>query len=149
MDFASTIVPLISNAYGELFKQAAVLEGMLDYRASKTCRSPKEMLLECVSLPTYATIALNSRELPPLDDFNWAYLEFESIESSQADWETVKPKLFKAIEGFPPDKLLEEIKSPWATSCWRDFIAYCSWNPMWHAGQLAYIQMIHGDDHSH
>lgn len=149
MDFISTYVPLISNAYLELFKQAAHLENMLDYRASRTCRSPKELLLECVSLPTYATLALNSRELPPLDESDWVYKQFESLDSSRADWEAVKPDFLKAIERFPTEKLLEEVKSPWGTFSWRDFIAYCYWNPMWHAGQLAYIQMIHGDERFH
>jgi hypothetical protein len=149
MDFSSTFVPLISNAYEELFKQAAAIEHRLEYRASRTCRSPKELLLECVSLPTYATLALNSRELPPLDQFNWAYKGFDSIESSQADWKAVKPDLFKAIEGFPSEKLVEEVKTPWGTFPWRDFIAFCYWNPMWHAGQMAYIQMIHGDEKMH
>lgn len=149
MDFTSTIVPLISNAYVELFKQATVLEHMLDYQVCETCRSPKEMLIECVALPTFAAKTITSLALPTIDESTWEYEEFVSLKECHSNWERVKPDLFLAIKSFPQEKLLEEIQSPWGTFPWRDFIAYCYWNPMWHAGQMAYIQMIHGDEKMH
>jgi hypothetical protein len=69
----------------------------------------------------------------------------ETVAACKAHYESVKGGLFEAIRGFPGDKLLDTIETPWGTFTWRDFMSYAYWNPMYHVGQLAYIQMIHGD----
>lgn len=149
MLYTHALIPLIEEAYSDLFNQAEKLQDKLDFKASDSCRTPKEMLIECTTSPVFLAATIKNQALAPMDEETWEKGEFESIAASKALWENVKPDLFDAIENFPSEKLLEEIVTPWGTFTWHSFMAYCYWNPMWHAGQLAYIQMIHGDTEMH
>ncbi len=145
MQYLTALLPLIDDAYSDLFKNAEKLADKLNYKASETTRTPLEMVVECVTSPMFLAQTIKDKALAPMDESTWEKPGFESLDQCKTAWQEVKPLLFEAIENFPEELLLEEIVTPWGTFAWRDFIAYCYWNPMWHAGQMAYIQMIHGD----
>jgi hypothetical protein len=147
MTYQEALPALIEEAYGDLFKNAERLgPDKLHYKAADSNRTPLEMLIECATVPPFLAQVIRDRAMPanigeePHDNSG-----FDSVESCKAMFESVKEDLFAAIRNFPGDKLLETIETPWGTFTWRDFMAYAYWNPMYHCGQLAYIQMIHGD----
>lgn len=149
MTYLSALVPLIEDAYTDLFKNAAALKDNLDFKAAPTCRTPLEILNECVTVPAFLTATIASQALAPMDDQTWERADLNSLEACIAEWEKAKAPFLDAIANFPEAKLMENIETPWGTFSWRDFIAYAYWNPMWHAGQLAYIQTINGDTEMH
>lgn len=145
MTYQEALIPLIEDAYNDLFKNAQRIADKLDYKAAPTCRTPLDMVVECVTSPHFLAPTIANRALAPMDEESYANHGITSLEAAQAAWEAAKPSLYAAIREFPSDQLEVPIETPWGTFPWRDFIAYCYWNPMWHAGQLAYIQTIHGD----
>jgi hypothetical protein len=149
MQYLDALIPLIETAYSDLFKNAAELSDKLDYKASETTRTPLQVVAECVTAPLFLAQTIKGQTLAPMNDETWEKPGLETLAKCEAEWNSVKDELFEAIRTFPSDKLLENIETPWGTFPWRDFIAYCYWNPMWHAGQLAYIQSIHGDVEMH
>jgi hypothetical protein len=149
MKYVHALPPMIEEAYQDLFKNAEQLGDRLDYKASPTCRTPLELVRECATSPTFLAATIRDRKLAAMDESTWENNSLTSLEACRDAWEAAKGDLFGAIEGFPDDLLLSEIETPWGTFKWRDFIAYAYWNPMWHAGQLAYIQTIHGDTDMH
>lgn len=145
MTYQDALVALIDDAYGELFKNAERLGDKLDYKAAPTCRTPLDMLTECATSPMFLAPTLKNRALAPMDEDSMNMPSFGSIAEAKAAWESGKEALYDSIRTFPSDQLEVKIETPWGTFPWRDFMAYAYWNPMYHVGQLAYIQMIHGD----
>ncbi|RYG29153.1 hypothetical protein EON81_27220 [bacterium] len=148
MTYQQALVPLIQDAYKTLFTNADSLAGHLDYKAAETTRTPIELVVECVTAPTMLAKILRAgrmvEDVP--DDLETSTVEgLTDVASCRAYWETKKDEVFGAIADFPEERLEEPIETPWGTFPWRDLIAYLYWNPMWHAGQLSYIQTIHGD----
>jgi hypothetical protein len=146
MTYQEALVPLIEAAYDDLFKNAERLGDKLQYKASETTRTPMEMVIECATVPPFLAQVVQDRAMPaevPSEPHDSSGLE--TVAACKAHYESVKGGLFEAIRGFPGDKLLDTIETPWGTFTWRDFMSYAYWNPMYHVGQLAYIQMIHGD----
>jgi hypothetical protein len=149
MLYTQALPKLIEEAYGDLFKQADALKDRLDFKAAESNRTPLEMVVECVTSPMFLADTIKNQALAPMDEETWEKPGFESLEQCKAAWDEAKPALFEAIQNFPSEKLEEQIVTPWGTFSWYSFMAYCYWNPMWHAGQLAYIQMMHGDTDMH
>lgn len=144
MRYQDTLVRLIEDAYIELFKNGERLGDKLNYKASETTRTPLEMMVECVTNPPFLGKTIADRAMAPFDE-SATYPDLTSVEACKAHYESVKGTMLEAIRSFPDDKLMEEIATPWGTFKWYDFMAYAYWNPMYHVGQMAYIQMIHGD----
>lgn len=149
MTYLSALIPLIEEAYADLFRNADQLADKLDYKAAETCRTPMEIVCECATSPRFLAETIANRSLAPMDESTWERADIDTLAKAKSEFETAKAALFIAIEGFPSELLLNSIETPWGTFTWRDFIAYAYWNPMWHAGQLAYIQTIHGDTEMH
>lgn len=146
MTYQEALVPLIEEAYSDLFKNAEKLDGKLDFKPTSDNRTPMEMVIECATLPPFLAQTIRNRALPPnTPDEPHASDGFKSIAECRDHFNSVKGELFEAIRSFPSENLLETIETPWGTFTWRDFISYAYWNPMYHVGQLAYIQMMHGD----
>lgn len=145
MTYLEALPALIEDAYRELFKNAARIEGKLDFKAAETNRTPIEMLVECATVPQFLAPTIRNRALPAEMGEPHATNGLETIEACKKHFDSVKGELFEAIRSFPESKLEETIDTPWGTFTWRDFMAYAYWNPMYHVGQLAYIQMMHGD----
>ena len=144
MLYTNALVDLIEEAYKELWENAEKLEGKLDYKAGEKNRTPMEMLVECATVPGFLAPALENQALPPMDGEH-PDAGLKTIADCKAHFESVKGSLYDAIKNFPQDKLGDTIETPWGTFTWMSFMAYCYWNPMYHVGQLGYIQMIHGD----
>lgn len=153
MTYQQAIVPLIEDAYKDLFKNARRLSDKLDYKVSETNRTPLQMLQECATVAAGLVPILDARAMVGSES-DWAEAEKQmasltTIEACEAEYERNKTELLRAIADFPEERLEELIETPWGTFPWRDFIAYLYWNPMYHTGQLAYVQMIHGDAEMH
>lgn len=149
MRYTDALIPLIEEAYADLFKNAELLGDMLGFKASEATRTPFEMVVECVMISAFLADTFKNMAVAPMDESGWEQHGFASLDDCKAAWEQAKPALFDAIKNFPQDKLEESIVTPWGTFTCVQFMAYCYWNPMWHAGQMAYIQMIHGDAEMH
>ncbi|RYG30577.1 hypothetical protein EON81_24670 [bacterium] len=154
MTYQQAILPLIEDAYKNLFGNADALAGKLDYKASETTRTPLELVVECVQSPKMFIEVFRAGRMP--EDVNAEYEKsiedakrLTDVAACRAEYESYKADLFEAITSFPEARLAEDIETPWGTFPWRDLIAYLYWNPMWHAGQLSYIQTIHGDTEMH
>lgn len=154
MTYKQAIVPLIEDAYHNLFSNADALGDKLEYKASETTRTPLALVVECVQSPKMLAAALDHRGMPA--DIEGDYPKYEEeakaltdVASCRAYYESYKQDLFASIERFPEELLPVDVETPWGTFPWRDFIAYLYWNPMYHTGQLAYVQMIHGDGEMH
>ena len=154
MTYQQAIIPLIEDAYKTLFSNAEALSDKLDYKPSEAARTPLELVVECVQSPKMLAGILRAGKMP--EDANAEYeasmeeaKSLTSIEACRAEYEAHRGEIFDAIRGFPEDRLAEDVETPWGTFPWRDFIGYMYWNPMWHAGQLSYIQTIHGDSEMH
>lgn len=144
MQYQEALSALIEDAYTELFKNAERLKDHLNYKAAETNRTPIDMLRECSTMPPFLAGVIKDRALPA-DMTPHATEGLDSVEACKAHYESVKEQMLEAVRNFPSDKLMETIETPWGIFTWRDFMAYAYWNPMYHVGQMAYIQMIHGD----
>lgn len=144
MTYQEALPALIEDAYIELFKNAERIGDKLGYKAAESNRTPMEMLVECSTSPQFLAQVIRDRVMPG-DMGEPSFPGLTSIEACRAHFDSVKGEMFDAIRNFPGDQLLNTIETPWGTFTWRDFMAYAYWNPMYHVGQLAYIQMIHGD----
>lgn len=145
MMYQEALVALIDDAYGDLFRNAEPLSDKLDFKATENNRSPREILAECATGPAFLAQVLRTRAMPenvPDEPHDQAV---QSVEDARVKFESLKGDLYDAIRTFPTEALMETIETPWGTFAWRDFMAYAYWNPMYHVGQLAYIQMMHGD----
>jgi hypothetical protein len=149
MLYLNAIVPLIEDAYRDLFKYADLLGDKLDYKPAETCRTPMEIVRECATTPTFLAETIANRALAAMDESAWDRKDIDTLDKAKAAWQESKGALFAAIQAFPEERLEEILETPWGNFPWRDFIAYAYWNPMWHTGQLAYIQTIHGDTDMH
>lgn len=145
MTYQEALPTLVEDAYRELWKNAERLGDKLDYKAAETTRTPLAMLVECATMPPFLAQVIRDRRLPENMSDSPNVEGLDSVATCKAHFESVKQPLYDAIAAFPGDKLLETIDTPWGTFTWRDFMAYAYWNPMYHVGQMAYIQMIHGD----
>lgn len=145
MTYQEALPDLIDEAYNELFKNAERIKDKLDYKAAESNRTPMEMLVECATVPPSLAKTIRARAMPNDAGEMHATDGLDSIEACRSYYESVKGELFEAIRSFPEEMLTQDIATPWGTFKWRDFMAYAYWNPMYHTGQLAYIQMIHGD----
>ncbi len=145
MTYQEALVPLIESAYEDLFKNAERLKDKLDYKAAESNRTPMEMVVECATVPPFLAKTIRDMAVAPMDGDEPHASGGMTLEQARAAYESSKADLFDAIRNFPAEKLEEKIETPWGTFAWRDFISYAYWNPMYHVGQLAYIQMIHGD----
>ncbi len=145
MTYVNALPDLIESAYEDLFKNADRLGDKLGYKASESTRTPLEMLVECSTVPPFLAKVLRDQAMPSDMEEPHDNSGFETVEACKAHFESVKGELYDAIRNFPEDKLTETIATPWGVFTWRDFMSYAYWNPMYHVGQLAYIQMIHGD----
>ncbi|QYK56562.1 MAG: hypothetical protein KF733_03560 [Fimbriimonadaceae bacterium] len=143
MTYQDALARLIENAYDELFTNAEKLKDNLDYKAAESNRTPRQMLVECATVPPFLAETLKNRALASMDGEEGS--ASMSIEEAKAHYESVKGALLDAVRNFPADKLEEKIETPWGTFAWYEFMSYAYWNPMYHVGQMAYIQMIHGD----
>lgn len=144
MLYTDALVDLIEDAYQELWENAHKLEGKLDFKVADSNRTPMEMLVECATVPGFLAPTIRNQALPPMEGEQPSF-DLKSIAECQAHYDSVKADLFDAIKNFPQDKLKDKIETPWGTFTWQQFMAYAYWNPMYHVGQLGYIQMIHGD----
>ncbi len=146
MTYQEALVPLIEDAYGDLFKSAERLGDKISYKAAETNRTPLEVLIECATVPGFLAPTIRNRALAPMDaEKPHEESGLDSVEACRTHFNSVKEDLYDAIRSFPAEELLNTIETPWGTFTWRDFIAYAYWNPMYHFGQIAYVQMIHGD----
>ncbi len=144
MLYTNALVELIEEAYKELWENAEKVKDKLDFKPSETNRTPLEMLVECATVPAFLTPTIRTQSLPPMDGEHPEF-DLKSIAECKAHFESVKGGLYEAIKDFPQDKLTETIETPWGTFTWKSFLAYAYWNPMYHVGQLSYIQLMHGD----
>ncbi|MBL8059610.1 MAG: hypothetical protein JNK63_02710 [Chthonomonas sp.] len=144
MLYTDALIDLIEEAYSELWENATKLEGKLDFKPSDSNRTPMEMLVECSTVPGFLAPTIRNRELASMEG-DHSYPELKTIEACRAHFESVKGDLYDAIKSFPQDKLKDKIETPWGTFTWMSFMAYAYWNPMYHVGQLGYIQLMHGD----
>lgn len=149
MTYQEALIPLIEDAYADLFRNAEKLGDKLGYKAGEKNRTPLEMLVECATVPQFLGPVIRNRALPENMDEPGEFPGLDSVAACRAHFDSVKAELYDAIRDFPDDKLLEKIETPWGIFPWRDFMAYAYWNPMYHVGQLAYIQMTHGDTSMH
>lgn len=145
MTYQEALVPLIEDAYAQLFSNAEKLSDKLDFKASKDNRTPLEMLVECVTMPDFLAPVIRNRALPENTDDYEEPKGLDSVDACKRHYEKAKNGLLEAIRNFPAEHLHDEFDTPWGHFSWLSFIAYAYWNPMYHVGQLAYIQMMHGD----
>ena len=154
MTYQQAIIPLIEDAYKNLFANAEPLADKLDYKPSDAARTPLQLLQECTTAPAMLAQTIRAGEMPKDMDMSEeataeTYKGLTDISACRERWESTKEDTFAAIREFPQARLQEKIETPWGTFPWFDFISYLYWNPMWHAGQLSYIQTIHGDSEMH
>lgn len=85
---------------------------------------------------------------------------FTRLRKEKAEWTTLEEcervlefnlnLLFKAIGGFPSDRLMDTVTEPWGSeTTYLDLMMYQYWNTVWHTGQIAYIQTLLGDRQSY
>jgi hypothetical protein len=146
MTFQEALVTQIDDAYSDVWKYAEMIEDHLDYKPSETTRTPLQILQEVATIPTGLTGIISTLKLPEtFEEDPSLYENLTSIAACKEFFEAHVGPLKEAVLAFPSEKLTDSIDTPWGTFTWVQFLSYLYWNPMWHAGQLAYIGLIHGD----
>ena len=147
MTFQEALVTQIDDAYSDVWKYAEMIEDHLDYKPSEATRTPLQLLQEVATMVDSLTGIIIDRKMPEtFEDNTELYAGLTSIAACQEYYDSKVEALKAAILAFPSNKLTDTIETPWGTFTWVQFMSYLYWNPMWHAGQLAYIGLIHGDN---
>ena len=128
MTYQQAIVPLIEDAYDNLFANAEPLSDKLDYKPSEAARTPLQLLQECVTAPAMLARTIRAGKMPEDTDLSEegaakAYEGLTDVASCRERWESTKEDTFAAIREFPEGKLQEKIETPWGTFPWFDFTA--------------------------
>lgn len=143
MKYTDALPDLIEGAYKELFEAADKVA--LDYKAAESNRTPLEMIVECATVPGFLAPTIRALAMPPMDGPMPTFDHLKTVDDCRQHFDSVKADLYDAIRAFPQERIMEKIATPWGTFTWVEFMSYAYWNPMYHYGQIAYIQMIHGD----
>ena len=146
MTFQEALVTQIDDAYSDVWKYAGFIEDDLDYKPSEATRTPLQLLQEVSTVVDGMAGIIRDRKFPDHFEEQPGLTEsLTSVEACRAHFEANIGAVKDAILAFPSENLTDTIDTPWGTFTWVQFLSYMYWNPMWHAGQLAYIGLIHGD----
>jgi phage antirepressor YoqD-like protein len=146
MTFQEALVTQIDDAYSDVWKYAEMIEEHLDYKPSEATRTPLQLLQEVATMVDGFAGIITTQKFPEtFEENSELYASLTSIAACREYYESKVGAVKEAVLAFPSDKLTETIDTPWGTFTWVQFMSYLYWNPMWHAGQLAYIGLIHGD----
>jgi len=146
MTFQEALVTQIDDAYEDVWKYAGFIEDHLDYKPSDATRTPLQILQEVSTSPVALIGIIRNFKMPEtFDEDPSLYASLTSVAACKEFYDQHADDLKAAVLEFPSEKLTDTIETPWGTFTWVQFLSYLYWNPMWHAGQLAYIGMIHGD----
>ncbi|HTQ11505.1 MAG TPA: hypothetical protein VMI31_15680 [Fimbriimonadaceae bacterium] len=159
MKFQDYIIDAIQKATDEAFRYArAVPADKLDWKPLDAGRSVLDQIQEVAQAPDYVTGMLGGTPVSESPgEENWEKLVAErrawtTLDACEAEGKKRLDGLFEAIRNTPDEKLSQTQWLPYDGG--RDFtlaeiMEYPRWNANYHAGCIAYIQLLYGDKEMH
>ncbi len=159
MNFQDYIIEAIQKAIDEVFRYAkAVPADKLEWKPLDTGRSVLDQVQEISQAPDYVTGMIGGTpqgEAPGQD--NWEKLVAErqawtTIEACERESKKRLDGLFAAIRNTSEEDLSKTVWLPYDGGrdfTWREIMEYPRWNATYHAGCIAYIQLLYGDKEMH
>jgi hypothetical protein len=149
------IIEGTQNAADEAFRYAAAVpQDKLAWKPLDGGRSVIEQAQELAKCPDWAYSIVSGAPMPDMNEASVAEYKAEianwtTIDVCKAECQKRLEKLFQLYREMPDERLSETKWLPFSGG--RDFsmiemMSYPSWNFTYHAGQIAYIQTLYGDN---
>jgi hypothetical protein len=155
MRLQDTIIENTQMAANEAFRYAAgVPEDKLTWKPLDAGRSVLEQLQELAKCPDWAYTLVSGAEMGEMNEESMAAYKAEiaawtTVDICKAECQKRLDKLFELYKDLPDERLKETKWLPYSGG--KDFtmpemMGYPHWNFTYHAGQIAYIQTLYGDN---
>ena len=155
MRFQDLIIEDTQRAADEAFRYAAAVpDDKLTWKPLDSGRSVIEQIQELAKCPDWAHSLVAGETMPEMTEESMAAYKAEiaswtTVGVCKAECQKRLDRLFDLYRTLPDERLSETKWLPFGGG--RDYgmkemMAYPSWNFTYHAGQIAYIQTLYGDD---
>jgi hypothetical protein len=148
MTYLESIILLTRNAVDTFFRNVhATPEELLTWKGSEKTRTIMEMVSEVHTTTSWNTKLIQDRT--PAGEWNDAVETPSTLTEYEAVIRALFEEFYAVLAAFPQEELTTMVELPWGTMSLLDVIVYPYWNLNWHTGQIAYIQLLHGDGEMH
>jgi hypothetical protein len=158
VNYQERVIAITQEAVDALFRTARAMPAdKIEWRPLDEGRSALHQLQECAQAPSWATMILQPRAMPPLgpDDF-------ARFRAQRSEWTTVDEcervcrenleKFNAAVRNLTEDELEIKVILPFGGGTeWtlEQVLRLPYWNTVYHTGQINYIQTLYGDREMH
>jgi hypothetical protein len=158
MRYQDLIVEETKKAFEEVMRYAkAVPADKVEWSPLESGRTVLDQAREIAKCPDWAVSILASDEPPKWDEASMAETRAEmaawtTIEECEAAGLARLERLYEVFASLPDEKLKETKWLPFDGGrdfTYQEMTTYPRWNFNYHAGQIAYIQILYGDKEMH
>jgi len=155
MRIQDSMIERTQKAADEAFRYAAAVpQDKLTWKPLDSGRSVLDQMQEMAKCPDWAYNLVSGAAVPEINEDSMAAYKAEiakwtTVEVCKAECQKRLDKLFELYKTLPDERLAETKWLPFSGG--KDFtmpemMGYPEWNFTYHAGQIAYIQTLYGDN---